>query len=76
MNDLLQMKNELDQQKKLNKMMQIDKDALVVDKEDLLKLNIKQNEKIEASKEVNKKTVTSFEDKLEKLQKEKETSAK
>lgn len=76
MNDLLQMKNELDQQKKLNKMMQIDKDALVVDKEDLLKLNIKQNEEIEASKEVNKKTVTSFEDKLEKLQKEKETSAK
>ena len=46
MNDLLQMKNELDQQKKLNKMMQIDKDALVVDKEDLLKLNIKQNEEI------------------------------
>lgn len=40
MNDLLQMKNELDQQKKLNKMMQIDKDALVVDKEDLLKHNI------------------------------------
>ena len=76
MNDLLQMKNELDQQKKLNKMMQIDKDALVVDKEDLLKLNIKQNEEIEASKEVNKKTVTSFEEKLEKLQKEKETSAK
>jgi hypothetical protein len=76
MNDLLQMKNELDQQKKLNKMMQIDKDALVVDKEDLLKLNIKQNEEIEASKEVNKKTVTSFEDRLEKLQKEKETSAK
>jgi hypothetical protein len=76
MNDLLQMKNELDQQKKLNKMMQIDKDALVVDKEDLLKLNIKQNEEIEASKEVNKKTVTSFEDRLEKLLKEKETSAK